>query len=500
MLVPEAGKHIAERYRLTRLLGQGGMGSVWAAHDEKLRRDVAIKLVTERISESKQALGRFEREAMSVARLRSPYITQIYDYGVEDGSPYIIMDLLEGEDLKELLAREQRLSMDQTAQVVVQVAKALHAAHATGIVHRDLKPANVFVATEHGEQVCKVVDFGVAKALNDLADDSDTTAEGALLGTPRYMSPEQAHGAKRVDHRTDLWSLGVIAYLCLTGRLPFVAVGTGHVLVKICTEEPPSPSQINEALSPEVDAFMLQALAKDPEERFQSAREMGTAFAELADQSLSAFGASSPAWEGLPQGRLSSPSVSGERSAPSLDDISAADHSLDTSMPDISLQMGGALSQGDSRGDGTLGPAVTTAPHKPWLRTRQARLGAGAFALLAVGILGGVVLTRSSGTTHAPPAATGVVPPMQQPSSGVASASSATETKTVVPESSTSSEAKIEPSASTKSGPRRAPAPARAQAKPSSAPEAKPEPKPEPVTKPKPKPKGDGLDLFDKRF
>jgi serine/threonine protein kinase len=492
MLVPQAGKHIAERYRLKRLLGQGGMGSVWAAHDEKLRRDVAIKLVTERISDSEQALGRFEREAMSVARLRSPYITQIYDYGIEDGSPYIIMDLLEGEDLKELLAREQRLSMDQTAQVVVQVAKALHAAHATGIVHRDLKPANVFVATEHGEQVCKVVDFGVAKALNDLADDSDTTAEGVLLGTPRYMSPEQAHGAKQVDHRTDLWSLGVIAYLCLTGRLPFVAVGTGHVLVKICTEEPPPPSEINDALPPEVDAFMLQALAKDPEERFQSAREMGTAFAELADQSLSAFGASSPSWEGLPQGRLSNPSVSGERSAPSLDDISAADHSFDASMPDIALQMRGGLSQGD----GTLGPAVTTAS-KPWLRTRQARLGAGAFALLAVGILGGVLLTRSS-TSDGSPASAGAVHPTHQPDMAAAPASSVDHTNVPLPQSSASSHVKTEPVASQKPGARRAPARAPAKATASTAPEAKPEPKPKPVSKPKPK--GDGLDLFDKRF
>ncbi|MEQ9318155.1 MAG: serine/threonine-protein kinase, partial [Polyangiaceae bacterium] len=174
MLDPAAGTMIADRYRLERQLGEGGMGSVWAAVDEKLRREVAIKLVTERIADSERALARFEREAMAVARLRSPYIAQVYDYGVQDGSPYIIMELLEGEDLKVMLARQGRLTVEDTARIVVQVAKALHAAHATGIVHRDLKPANVFLSRGHGEEVCKVFDFGVAKALNDLADDSDT--------------------------------------------------------------------------------------------------------------------------------------------------------------------------------------------------------------------------------------------------------------------------------------------------------------------------------------
>lgn len=500
MIVPETGKHIAGRYRLTRKLGEGGMGSVWAAHDEKLRRDVAIKLVTERISDSAKALGRFEREAMSIARLRSPYITQIYDYGVEEGSPYIIMELLEGEDLKELLARDQRLTMDQTARVVVQVAKALHAAHAEGIVHRDLKPANVFIATEHGEQVCKVFDFGVAKALNDLADDNDTTAEGVLLGTPRYMSPEQAHGAKRVDHRTDLWSLGVIAYLCLTGRLPFIAAGTGHVLVKICTEEPPPPSSVHGALPPEVDAFMMQALAKEPEERFQSAREMGMAFAELADQSLSNFGASTPSWEGIPGARLSSPSVSGERSAPSLDDISLS--SAD------SMRISGVSGvSGVSQGDGTLGPAVTT-NDKPWLAGRRAKLGAGAFALIAVGILAGVALTRSASSPQGEPAAQPAEPADQRPAGNAATedvSSAPREEAAPSPAVATapSASSKIEPDADKPVAARPKPpaaAPvADAKAEPKQ-PEAKPSPDPAPKAPPKPKPKGNGLDLFDKRF
>ena len=513
MFAPEVGKTIAGRYRLARRVGEGGMGSVWAAHDDKLRRDVAIKLVTERIADSERALARFEREAMSIARLRSPYITQVYDYGVEEGSPYIIMELLDGEDLKEVLARDKQLSMDQTARVVVQVAKALHAAHESGIVHRDLKPANVFIASEHGEQVCKVFDFGVAKALNDLADDGDTTAEGVLLGTPRYMSPEQAHGAKRVDHRTDLWSLGVIAYLCLAGRLPFVAAGTGHVLVKICTEEPPPPSQFNDALPLEVDAFMARALAKEPEDRFQTAREMGTAFAELADQSLSSFGSSSPSWEGMSRGRLSSPSMSEEHSAPSLGDIS-----YDASMPDLS-------GMGMSHGDGTLGPAVTSA-RPSWLGSRRARVGVGAIALLGVGIGAGVLLTRTTTKSEDGRAATEPSPATR--TTGVSSTSraaaapapgdaqrngSSAGSGSAKPAASTAStEAERGDSRPTSRGPTsrgptsrgptsrgptsRGPAPTEAEPNPvEPAPTSKTEPK-----SPKPQPPGDGLDLFDKRF
>jgi serine/threonine-protein kinase len=470
------------------------MGSVWAAHDEKLRRDVAIKLVTERIADSEKALARFQREAMSIARLRSPYIAQVYDYGIQDGSPYIIMELLEGEDLKELLARDHRLTVDQTARVVVQVAKALHVAHESGIVHRDLKPANVFIANEGGEQVCKVFDFGVAKALNDLADDNDTTADGVLLGTPRYMSPEQAHGAKRVDHRTDLWSLGVIAYFCLTGRLPFIAAGTGHILVKLCTEEPPPPSEIQPDLPPEVDAFMNRALAKEPDERFQTAREMGMVFAELADQSLSSFGTSTPSWEGMSRGRLSSPSVSGER------DLEPSDLSFDPSSPGISQRMGPA-----DTSDGTLGPAVTSAS-RPWLASRRAQLGAGVFAVLAIGILTGVVLSRGGGS---PEAAT---PPPQQPSVAPATTSAASSAAREIEEapseddvSSTAPDASASASAgqAERPAPRR-PVPAAPAPNPASepAPEPKPEPAPEPAkpTPPTPKPRGDGLDLFDKRF
>ena len=479
MLEPASGKRIADRYVLANKLGEGGMGSVWSAEDEKLKRDVAVKLVTERIAESERALARFEREAQSVARLRSPYITQVYDYGVENGSPYIIMELLSGEDLKALLAREVRLSLQDTGRIVVQIAKALHAAHSSGIIHRDLKPANVFIADEHGEQVCKVFDFGVAKALNDLANDGETTAEGVLLGTPRYMSPEQAHGAKRVDHRSDLWSLGVIAYICVTGKLPFIAAGTGHVLVKICTEDPPKPSALVDGLPGAVDAFFAKALAKEADDRIQTAKELGTAFAELAEVSMSTFSlTSSP---GQPR-----PSWSG----------------FDSSSPSISIR--GSTSQ-----DGTLGASTHSPMAAPPKRGRRLVLGAGLAAALGIGALVGVTFMQNesvpsgAGADQATngPATTG--PVTTSDNLGELKAAPAAS-----PDTSASAASTAVPASSTElDNDKKAPASARPRAVAAKRRGTKAvEPKPEttaapPPAAPPPKAKSkDGMELFNGRF
>jgi len=263
---PEGGKLLAGRYRLDRRIGRGSMGSVWAGTDQKLRRPVAVKVMKERAALLQQALGRFEQEATAVARLRSPYVVQVYDYGVDGHCPFIVMELLEGQDLGELLKESTHpLSMPETTRIIVQTAKGLHAAHQAGIVHRDLKPANIFLVEEHGEPLAKVFDFGIAKALSGVGSDSEMTAEGMLLGTPRYMSPEQAHGAKHVDHRTDLWSLAVIAYQCVTGRHPFGGSGLGEIIASVCTEEPPPPRALNPYLPLEMDLFFEKALAKDPD-------------------------------------------------------------------------------------------------------------------------------------------------------------------------------------------------------------------------------------------
>lgn len=290
MPVPSVGSLVADRYRLEQQVGEGGMGSVWVAEDEKLERWVAVKLLGERCAASRGARERFEREAMAIAKLRSPHIVQVFDYGTEGGQAFMAMELLSGIDLFTWLGRNRGAPLHKIVRVVVQVARALAAAHRAGIIHRDLKPANIFVVKDHEEENVKVFDFGLAKRLQELGpkhDVRDATADGVLLGTPRYMSPEQAHGARRVDHRSDLWSLGVIAYLAVTGRLPFDGKGVGDIITKIATAAHRPPSQILTTLPAAVDVFFDRALAKSPDARFQSAQELAEAFERLVDAHVS---------------------------------------------------------------------------------------------------------------------------------------------------------------------------------------------------------------------
>lgn len=271
---------IAGKYRLLRPLAKGGMGSVWIAKHIALNVPVAVKFMDPRYVDLDDLRARFEREALAAAQLRIPNVVQIYDYGVEMDMPYIVMEFLHGEDLGARLAREGRLSVHDAVVILSQICKALRRAHDEGIVHRDLKPANVFLVVQDDELLVKVLDFGIAKVLrSDSAEDATKTGE--VIGSPAYMSPEQVRGIKEIDHRTDLWSLGVIAYRVLTGELPFPGSNTGDMFVKICTDEPVAPSTIVSELDARVDTFISKALAKIPGLRFSSAKEMADALAEL---------------------------------------------------------------------------------------------------------------------------------------------------------------------------------------------------------------------------
>jgi eukaryotic-like serine/threonine-protein kinase len=291
MLQTSPSTIIGGRYELQRELARGGMGSVWVAKDRKLRRAVAIKVMVPMWADSVDATTRFEREAMAVAQLQSPHVVQIFDYGIEEGCPYIVMELLEGEDLRGRLQRQERLDLDTAGKVLVQTAKALSAAHAAGIVHRDLKPGNIFLAKSRDEEIVKVLDFGVAKfdqdatgAAKDTKDEK--TKAGTLLGTPQYMSPEQARGLPNIDQRADLWSLAVIIYRALVGRLPFTGKSAADVIVKICTQEPAKPTTLAPDLPAEVDRFFKRAFARNLNERFESARQMAVAFSRIAPTSF----------------------------------------------------------------------------------------------------------------------------------------------------------------------------------------------------------------------
>lgn len=297
------GAVIGGKYRLKSPLRQGGMGSVWVATHLSLDTSVAVKFMlntppttaeagsdggsgkgkaTPSSSMTVESRGRFEREAKVVAAIRSANVVQVLDYGIDQGAQYIVMELLDGEDLGAHLKRVGRMPIHEVSRLVVAVARALQRAHDAGLVHRDLKPPNVFLAKEGDEMVPKVLDFGVAKALVRDQAVGEGTVEGTLVGTPWYMSPEQARARSNIDHRADLWSLGVIIYRALTGVRPFESESLLELVVQICSQSPVPPSKVNPSLPPALDEFMAKALDRDPDKRFQSAREMSRALVAIA--------------------------------------------------------------------------------------------------------------------------------------------------------------------------------------------------------------------------
>lgn len=268
---------VAGKYRVTRLLGQGGMGSVWEGLHVTLGTRVAIKFIESEYADNDEAQQRFVNEARAAARLRTKHVVGVLDQGVtEGGNPYIVMEYLAGEPLDKRLARLGQLSLQDTARILVQVCRALARAHEAGIVHRDLKPENIFLVhdEEDGSEIAKVVDFGIAKFTDKSMGVSSSTRTGSVLGTPYYMSPEQARGLRNIDVRSDLWSVGVIAYRCVVGRLPFEGEAVGDLLVKICTSPLPVPSATRPELPPEFDAWFARALEREPADRFQSAQAL----------------------------------------------------------------------------------------------------------------------------------------------------------------------------------------------------------------------------------
>lgn len=293
------GHVIAQKFRLVQRLGQGGMGSVWAADHLVLNSQVAVKIIDPAIAQNDEARGRFLREAQAAAQLRSPHVVQTFDYGIEDGVPYIAMELLEGESLAQRLARVKRLSLEETARILTEVGRAMARAHDAGIVHRDLKPDNIYLVKNDDAEIAKVLDFGIAKATNAALGNSSQTRTGAVLGTPYYMSPEQAEGNRRVDHRTDLWSLGVIAFECIAGRKPFASDALGDLILQICVKPIKKPSEF-EPVPAAVDEWFAKATQRDPAQRFQSARELTTALRaaaglQTASETARTATASSPA-------------------------------------------------------------------------------------------------------------------------------------------------------------------------------------------------------------
>jgi serine/threonine protein kinase/class 3 adenylate cyclase len=272
---------IKGRYTLEGEIGRGATGAVWTALDARLGRRVAIKLLRSD-NDSHSARSRFEQEAWAIAQLRSPHVVQVHDVGVHDDQPYIVMELLEGESLDARLERHPRLSLEIVADIVAQVARGLAVTHEAGILHRDLKPANIFLAREQNREIVKLLDFSVATLTGRVdANGAALPVPSGLQGTPKYMSPEQL-SVVDADHRADLWSLAVLTYRMLTGRLPFEADNLLRLRALICAATFEPASAVVPELGPTMDAFLKRALARDPADRFQTAADFVSELLEVA--------------------------------------------------------------------------------------------------------------------------------------------------------------------------------------------------------------------------
>lgn len=369
--------------RLVRPLGHGGMGSVWVADHLALRTQVVVKFIASDLRDSKEANERFSREAAAAAQVKSPHVVQTFDHGfTPEGVPYIVMELLEGRDLGAVLEEHGVCEPALVVEIVGQLARALDRAHARGIVHRDIKPGNIFLCDGGGGEVfTKLLDFGIAKGVDAPKIDS-ATKTGSVMGSPYYMSPEQILGSRGLDHRSDLWSVGVVAFEALTGHRPFDAETMGGLAIRIHSEPLPVPSHLNPALSPHVDAWFARACARQASERFDSATEMADALASAV--------AGGPLRSLAPASRLPPSSSQGERF---------------TSAP--------TMAAGVSTDSGVVRPAGTSRGH------RLAAL-AGLGALLGVGTVALLTLRGPSEEVGAAPG------PKEAPATAVESASPAT--------------------------------------------------------------------------
>jgi len=276
------GSVLEGAYRITRLIGEGGMGAVYEAVQLRLNKRVAVKLMARDLAANHEALARFHREAEITSHLGHPHLVTVFDFGqAESGEPYLVMEFLDGEDLDHRLRRVGRMPVEAAVHVVKQVASALGAAHDQGVVHRDLKPGNVFLLQIPGEpDFVKVLDFGISKMK---AARTQLTNASAVMGTPNYMSPEQATGAvEEIDHHADQWALACIAWEMLLGRGPFVADDVAAILYQIINLDPHPLAPRVPGLPPAVESVLRRALSKRPADRFPSMREFSRALEATA--------------------------------------------------------------------------------------------------------------------------------------------------------------------------------------------------------------------------
>ena len=299
------GRTVAERYQVLEKIGQGGMGEIYRARHLLIDKLVAIKVLHPNRGGRRTALKRFQQEARAAASIGNLHIVDVTDYGfIEDGEAFLVMEYLEGESLADAIAREGAMPAERVVVIASQILDGLGAAHEAGIVHRDLKSANVFLTRSSGDDLVKLLDFGISKIFpmeqaTEAGEGSDLgqsptwlTDTGIMVGTPHYMAPEQAEESRGVDHRADLYSLGVILYEMLTGELPFAGTNIWNVLLKHASEEPSPPRKRRPDLSipRDLERVVLRAMSKDPDDRYPSAQQMLGAIQDLAQEEVHSGG------------------------------------------------------------------------------------------------------------------------------------------------------------------------------------------------------------------
>ena len=283
------GDLLAGKYRFERVLGRGGMGVVVAAFHVQLAQPVAMKFLLREACAHPEAVSRFLREARAAVRIQSEHVARVLDVGeLEPGVPYIVMEYLRGSDLGEVVSASGALQVSDAVDYVLQACEAIAEAHALGIVHRDLKPANLFLTRRpDGSGFVKVIDFGISKATQEgggLGESANMTSTTAMLGSPRYMSPEQIRSTKNVDHRTDIWALGVVLFEILTARPVYLAETLSGLIAMIGADPPPLLRSVRSHAPVALERVIARCLEKDPARRFAHVGELAMALAQIGDQ------------------------------------------------------------------------------------------------------------------------------------------------------------------------------------------------------------------------
>lgn len=393
------GSTIDGKYRITRELGAGAMGSVYEAEHTATGRRVALKVISSaQLTRDALTVGRFQREARAAGAIDTQHITQVLDAGIDrsENVPFLVMEYLTGEDLSHVIKRLGPIAPDLALRIVAQTCLGLQKAHEANVIHRDIKPANIFLARrDAGEIIVKILDFGIAKVKMDQASDTSEsnglTQTGSMIGSPLYMSPEQARGNKDIDHRADIWSLGVVLYQALSGRTPYQHItALGQLIIAICSEWPPHIQQFAPWVPPEVAAIVHRALRHNPDERYQSASEMFAAIRLL-----------------LPNGW----SIAQDRIVP-LDDTARGQAARRFSLTN-ELASAATMQPLIHQGAGTTGALTQSQPSiPPPPPAARAPLILSAGALVIATLMGGYALTHRNAP---PPAPVTIAPATPQP-------------------------------------------------------------------------------------